>query len=182
MRCAHIALPGGTGLMMVLFLKSKADMDMQDDPGEFAALSSGMECALSAMSESADDQDVRNALIREAKTWTSIADARWDDVCEEFARDLVDIQAYVLVPSSRRTRREGLRRAVLGRFPSALEIVFEREDAVRFAGAGERAIFQSLKLRSHLVEEPKEIAIIDDYIGTGHTIRALARRLALEFP
>ena len=185
MRCAWIARPAGGGLMQIAYLQASGEMP--ELPGfaekqEFAALSSGMERMCEGGIEETSDSLTRDRLKQSQTQWAAIADAQWPRVCLEFAGSLPAIQAYVVVPSSRENRQAPLRDAIRRRFPAALEIVYQRMDGVRFAGTGERAIFKSLVLTARPPESPTGIAIIDDYVGTGRTLRALAHRLRVDFP
>src|SRR5450432_1621300 len=172
MRCAHIALPRalGLGLMKVLFLESRADMKPFDERHEFPALASGMECATRAMVRASEDHVARDSLCVAAEAWSAIADAQWPAVCRRFVAGIYDVGAYVLIPSSRANRRCALNTAIRDRFPNAIEIEYGREVGVAFAGEGEEHVFRSVSLKGRPATVPKEIALIDDYIGTGHTI------------
>jgi len=157
-------------------------MKAWQEPEHFAALSSGMERALAAMVNEAHDLHVKDGLASRRKSWSAVADARWASVCREFAASLPMIDGFSVVPSSRQNRQAPLAKAVRRQFPAAIEITYQRQADVRFAGTAEQVIFDSLTLTERPSRLPKGITIIDDYIGTGRTLRAFAHRLTLDFP
>lgn len=145
------------------------------------AVASGMERRhLENARRERDDGRVEHAqlLMHESERWSKRANETWPQVSRDLIAGLPILDAFCVIPSSRDERRDPMRRALLERFPNAIELTYTRPNGFSFGGADGDAIFQALS-RTNRMTLPRGalVGVIDDWAGDGTTLRAVIRRI-----
>ncbi len=169
----------------VYYLQSQAERQRDQLPDHnYPALAGCLEGAVRewARGRQASGKDA-TTFLQIAERWTALGNSHWRPICDSLVARLPDAGSFLIVPSSRHERSEPLRNAARTRWPDATDLAYKRPEGVRYIDLAEEAIRDSLQATAEIARSPgTPIAILDDCLGNGRTLRAVARRLLTDFP